>query len=242
MQVCIATGRNLHSARRITQSLNWHPHLVAGNGCLTIHENGDCLARSKMSALALDRVLSYSAATGVYIHAETEHEMLTCHAGPERLLYEQRAGVPVRQVDRETLERAEPMNLLLVAPPESILDHKAQLDVALSDHGQTVRSEKDYLDILPSGVGKAVALRGLSDLLGIRAEEVAALGDYENDLQMLGWAGFPAAVGNCTPSVRAVSKRVFSRNDEGGAAEFVRWIVYNGRSLVTHAPTGELKR
>ncbi|HPS81550.1 MAG TPA: Cof-type HAD-IIB family hydrolase, partial [Candidatus Limiplasma sp.] len=52
------------------------------------------------------------------------------------------------------------------------------------------------LEIMPTGVGKGSALAGLAHRLGLSREEVMAIGDYDNDLDMIRYAGFGVAMGN----------------------------------------------
>ena len=56
---------------------------------------------------------------------------------------------------------------------------------------------------------------------GIPLAEVAALGDSENDREMLLAVGFPVAMGNAPPSIRAVGRMVADTNDNGGAAKAI---------------------
>jgi hydroxymethylpyrimidine pyrophosphatase-like HAD family hydrolase len=55
----------------------------------------------------------------------------------------------------------------------------------------------------------------------LHRDEVAAVGDYLNDLEMVRWAGFSGAVANATSEVREQADLVVASNDHGGAAEFI---------------------
>ena len=74
------------------------------------------------------------------------------------------------------------------------------------------------------GIHKGNALRDLSQARGIARKDVMAFGDYENDLQMLAWAGWSVAMGNAIPPVAATAKYHTARNDEHGVAQAIyRW-------------------
>ena len=51
--------------------------------------------------------------------------------------------------------------------------------------------------------------------------QVMAIGDSENDITMLKYAGLGVAMGNATDSVKAVAKEVALTNDESGVAKII---------------------
>lgn len=75
------------------------------------------------------------------------------------------------------------------------------------------------LEVLPFGCGKGLGVRKVCDSLGIDVEsELMALGDAENDADMLGAAAIGIAVGNACPAAREGADLVMEAgNDEGGA-------------------------
>mgnify|MGYP001807295667 FL=1 len=90
---------------------------------------------------------------------------------------------------------------------------------------ELVRSEADYVEFLPVGIHKGRGLQILCETLGVRAEEVAAIGDYFNDQEMLEWAGYAGAMGGAPEALRAKADIVVSGHDEGGVANFVESIL-----------------
>ena len=89
---------------------------------------------------------------------------------------------------------------------------------------RTEYPERDLciLDLLPPGISKGWALRRLSEERGILREQVMAIGDNYNDLEMLRWAGHPVLMGNAPPELQQIGLREgweqTARNDEDGVA------------------------
>ncbi len=79
-------------------------------------------------------------------------------------------------------------------------------------------SEPEYLEFLPAHANKGEALATLSQSLEIPQQNVMAIGDYLNDLEMVSWAGFGVAMGNAVDEVKATAKAITGINDEGGVA------------------------
>lgn len=76
--------------------------------------------------------------------------------------------------------------------------------------------------IVPCGASKATGLAVGLERLGIRPEEVIAVGDDENDLAMFGAVGLRVAVGNAVDAVKAAADVVLDAPNGEGVAAFVR--------------------
>ena len=74
---------------------------------------------------------------------------------------------------------------------------------------------------LPSGVNKASGFKAVLQELQIPAEQAVAVGDAENDIAFLQAAGFPVAVANALPSVKAVARWVTPSPAGEGIVELI---------------------
>lgn len=86
-------------------------------------------------------------------------------------------------------------------------------------------SWSNNLEIMPSGVNKGTALAELAGMLGLDAAQVMAMGDYDNDLDMIRYAGLGVAMGNASERVKTVADHVTLTNEESGVAEAIRRFV-----------------
>ncbi len=83
-------------------------------------------------------------------------------------------------------------------------------------------SWNDNLELMPTNVNKGTALKELAERLGLQAEQVMAIGDYDNDLDMLAYAGLGVAMGNASDNVMRLANVVTKTNREHGVAEAIR--------------------
>ena len=69
-----------------------------------------------------------------------------------------------------------------------------------------VAGQGEWLDMMPPGVNKGTGLSHLLSYLGIDPKDVMAIGDNDNDREMLEMVGVPAAVTSAKPAIRAIAK------------------------------------
>jgi Cof subfamily protein (haloacid dehalogenase superfamily) len=81
-----------------------------------------------------------------------------------------------------------------------------------------------WLDLAPTGVSKASGLEAVCRRLGVAAEDVLAIGDGRNDLEMLRWVGRGVAMGQAPDEVKSAADDVTAVVEHDGAAlELERW-------------------
>lgn len=90
---------------------------------------------------------------------------------------------------------------------------------------ELVGSLKYNIEINAAGVNKGKGLIKLGELLGICREEIMACGDGDNDVEMLGEAGFGVAMENAEEEVKRAADYITETNDEDGVAKAIERFV-----------------
>jgi Cof subfamily protein (haloacid dehalogenase superfamily) len=100
-------------------------------------------------------------------------------------------------------------------------DHHEVLEVA----GFPFGAERFAVRVQPRGCSKGAALARLAAQLGIARADVAAVGDWLNDISMLSWAGRSFAMGHAPEIVRATATDTLSSTAAtgGGVAEAIEF-------------------
>jgi len=223
VRVCLATGRIWPSARRFVEALGADPPVILYNGGMVYDFARDevwfTVPLPMQQAKDVLRILRRRPAVQphlyvgdkVYIPAMTE----------ATLIYEQkdnlRAEVAGDLVDWLTVD---PMKILMIGERPALQAVARDID-ALPYQVNHVFSEINYLEVLPPGVSKGVALRAMAERLGVEREAIIAAGDNLNDLAMIEYAGLGVAMGNAPEALRARADFVAPSNDEHGLQEVI---------------------
>lgn len=119
--------------------------------------------------------------------------------------------------------------IFCTAVEEEILAvEKALRTHELGEQFDYIRSEKALFEILPKGVGKALALTKLAEYLNVDMSHTIAIGDYDNDASMLAAAGVGVAVSNASKAALAAADRVTVSNEEHAIARVIQEIENGG--------------
>lgn len=84
-----------------------------------------------------------------------------------------------------------------------------------------VRSAQTLFEILPKGANKGLSLSKLVEHLGVDRKKTVAIGDYENDVEMLRCAALGVAVANACPAAKDAADALTVSNEEHAVARVI---------------------
>jgi Cof subfamily protein (haloacid dehalogenase superfamily) len=152
----------------------------------------------------------------------------------ETVTYADRSGVtPTAVRDLRSLLTTAPTKLLAMSTdPDLITQTLAQLKSRFSPQQlYLTTSVAHFLEATHPSVNKGAAVRYLAeDLLGLKSDNVLAIGDNFNDLEMLEYAGVGVAMGDAPIAVKQVAQWVAPGVDEDGVAIAIRRFLLNAES------------
>ena len=80
------------------------------------------------------------------------------------------------------------------------------------------------IHVMSEGMDKFVGVRKACDVLGLGVDRVAAVGDSENDIRMIGGCGWGVAIGNADEQTKAAASFVTQGSNGEGVVEALRWL------------------
>ncbi|MCG7523607.1 HAD hydrolase family protein [Streptomyces sp. OfavH-34-F] len=224
--VVIATGRNEVSAGRYHDELGLRTPLIVYNGARVV----DPLSGTRLLDLDLGDSwqplrddLLHQLPDGVGAVAFAGEDAHILRPAPALAAYAGRDRIELRE---DAVHRA-PTKVMLIADRPG-LGPLARLAARHCPAARLLQSEDTYLEILPQGAGKEVAVRRLAERAGVPMERVAAIGDNPNDTAMVRAAGLGAAVGDGHQEVRAAADLVVGPCGLGAVADLVERVLEGG--------------
>jgi len=118
-----------------------------------------------------------------------------------------------------------PTKILAIGKPEDLAVIREDMLSEFKDTLYITGSQPQYLELMANGVSKANALQMLAKRFGIPRQNIMAVGDSHNDVEMLEYAGIGVAVANAVGRAREEADYVTSALYSDGVAEAIRKFV-----------------
>lgn len=111
--------------------------------------------------------------------------------------------------------------ILFIDDYDKILKLRKELPQRLVKKYEITNSIPECLEFVNKGITKSKALNFICEKCNINNTEVVAIGDGDNDLQMINFAGLGVAMGNATAYLKEKSDYVTLSNNEDGVAKVI---------------------
>lgn len=98
---------------------------------------------------------------------------------------------------------------------------KKELEKETDNQISSLFSLPFFLEVTSTRVSKGIALQQIAEYYGVSRQEVIAIGDGENDIAMLQYAGIGIAMGNAPDSVKKHADEVTYTNNENGVGHVI---------------------
>lgn len=105
---------------------------------------------------------------------------------------------------------------LFIGPPDVLVVLRQDLEAVIGSDARLVRTASHYLELVPAAASKGSALSCLAEHLGVPLPRVVAVGDQDNDLDMICAAGLGVAMPGAPEAVRSAADWVAPPAADGG--------------------------
>ncbi len=235
IEIVLVTGRRHTFALPIAKQLGFDLWLISSNGAVTRSLRGETFHRDLMPRETCRRLCQgmqeFRGNTVLTFDKETKGAIVL-----ERM---DELGASIRRWLEKNIEyiefvipienalTMEPVQAMFCGTMERMSSALAVLEkLGMNDSITVLRTEYperdlSMIDVLNAGCSKGHALERWAAYRGIPREQVMAVGDNHNDVEMLEFAGHPVIMGNACEELRARGWRVTGGNHECGLAAAV---------------------
>ncbi|WP_327639798.1 Cof-type HAD-IIB family hydrolase [Kribbella sp. NBC_00482] len=218
--VTLATGRNERSAGRYHRQLGLETPMILYNGARIVDPATgarmlDLTLGDTWAAIERDALPGLPDTIGVVGFQDLDAYVIK--PAPALSEYAARDGIDLKTSPMP----GPPTKAMLIAEAPGDLTEPAGLISGAHTGVRLVRSEKTYLEILPAHADKGSALRTLAVLTGLDLDQVVAIGDNPNDLELIQTAALGVAVGDGHPLVRDIADLVVTTCTQAAVADLI---------------------
>lgn len=228
VHVVVSTGRIVGEAADFALQMGTDDLMVTGGGAaLGLASTRTCLERTSIpweiavrAAAILERANLF---TMTYC---AEQIFMTPHCNSLFSSYKKNEGflsskLVVPSVAEYIATNHLAVDKLFCRCPNPIILQNARRQLEQLKGVRVFSSAADNLEIVNPITNKAVALRKLAASFDTDLAHTIAIGDSENDLEMLQAVGMPVAMGNAAENVKAFAKYITADNNHGGVAQAI---------------------
>lgn len=225
-EVMIATGRPYRSSEMYYHELNLNTPIVNFNGAFIHHPRSNQwgVYHTPLDIkVAKDIVEALESFSFHNIIAEVIDDVYF-HYHDEKLLDIFSLGKPnITTGDLRNFLKESPTSMLIHTEEEHVQEirkHLSQVHAEVIEHRRWA-DPWHVIEIVKSGLNKAVGLKKVSEYLHIPRERIIAFGDEDNDFEMIEYAGRGIAMGNGIEQLKTIANEVTLTNEEDGIAIFL---------------------
>lgn len=227
--IVLCTGRPIRGVEDYLKELNLtsdDDYVITFNGALAQNvKTRETLAHHTLDIHDYYALHRLSLELDLHFHTETMDAMYTSNRdiSPYTVIESGMTNMPLHYRTPEEMDRNMTISKMMIIDEPSLLDERIpQIPSEFTEKYEFVKSMPFFLEVLNKQASKGNALADLAERLGIKQEEVMAIGDNLNDLTMIEYAGCGVAMGNAEEAVKEIANQVTKTNDEDGVAYAVK--------------------
>lgn len=218
--VTIATGREYEITHQFANMLGLTGPIICFQGAVIQDaQTGEPIARDTLSLAATHRLIDVSRSLNVALTLFASGAAYTeCMTSQGKTFLNYIGTTMVEVDDLKQAMTEQPIKGMIIHAPEDGEAICAQLQANLDGSLKVFRSLENLIEITGANVSKGHALATLAAHYGIDQSEVMAIGDQDNDVDMIAWAGVGVAMGDASPNAIAAADFIAPPLAEEGAA------------------------
>lgn len=245
VKIMLATGKNFAACKSLIDQLGITEPGIYTQGLTINNADGSVRHQQTLDANIARQVITFAEDRGFAVVVYANGGLLARSSNPyiEEMHTKWGEVKPQYVGPLQNILHSTPVNKVQVLSAHDARKIKAlrwQLSAQLNGSARLVSGGVDYmLEIVPPGGSKGKALRALLKEMKIDPRHVIAIGDAENDVEMIQAAGIGVAVENGQQVIKDAADEVTASNDEDGVALILEKYILGETVEAENAPEAE---
>lgn len=239
IHVAITTGRVYNIAKVYSDLIGLKTPIIASNGAYIGASNGEELYKNSMSKKEVDDFYNIAKKYSLTSYLAVKSGIVSLKELPKDNMY-MKINKDLPEKQQVTLEVFESVDNIFEKYPNDILKgiciedmDKKKLKKAreelnrLNDNLEIVASWNNNFEVMKKNSSKGFAVKKLGEIMNVSRENIMCIGDSENDLSMIRYAGIGVAMGNAIDYIKGEADYVTDSNVNLGVAKAIRKYALN---------------
>ena len=236
VKIAISTGRIFTSAKYYAHILGISAPIIASNGAyIREKDKNEIIYKSILSKEQCMDIINITKKYDFNFYLNTCDTIISSKPYPKGYTYlEMSSELPedmkIKLEVNTDLEEGvlkkngEIIKAICISNDSEILE-KARQEILNLKSLEVVSSLGDNFEIMNKGVSKGKGVQKLAEFYGLTSDEVICMGDGENDLSMIEYAGLGIAMGNAPDFIKEKANYITDTNDNDGVAKAIEKFV-----------------
>ena len=237
VKIVLSSGRSFYRLERFIDALDLRKEnqctICFNGGMIVENKTKEMLYSKNLNAEEVEELIQLGKALRlpIMIYSRDTHYVETI---PEVVQKNTKnlKGMNLKVVNFNQINFNKPENYIykvcFIDKPEKIIEKRKQISEEILKKYEITSSVPEYLEIVKKGIKKSEAIKVVMEKYHIQQDEVMAIGDGENDVEMLEFAGLGIAMENAKEEVKRFANDVTTSNNHDGVANAIEKYILGG--------------
>lgn len=233
VKVVLCSGRPLAGVKQFLNDMDItanDQYVITFNGAVIESVTGKLLKKAGLDFATYQKIDQYSYAHDVpYNIVDANSNIITSNLDVSWITvvqaWENSAGILVRKPE-ELSKNCQVIKAVFCDEAKKLDAIEADVVKEFGQDNYVVRAHDYFLEVMHKNVNKGVALKFLAEKLGIKTDEVLAIGDERNDIPMFNVAGTAVVMANGSDAAKEHADYITLSNDENGIEQAFNKFVF----------------
>lgn len=220
IRIILASGRDFPAIKPFLYKLETEDLSICMNGCKVYDYSGKLIFDESIDKKTSEEIIKLCEEKEIYIILFM-NENIYVEKSFNYMDYENYTGkgIEVGKISKFINNKADNIyKILLVGEHERLLEIKKILKLEYKGKVNAIFSLPQFLEIFSNRIDKGLMLKKIANLHNISPEKVLSIGDWDNDISMIEFAGLGVAMGNGSSKLKEKADFITKTNEEHGVA------------------------
>lgn len=224
--VVLATGRMYAATVNIARRIGLKTPLITYQGSMVrkFNDSDEILLHDTISDSLARKIIDELRSFNIQINVYLDDKMYVEYESPLLIEYAEKRDIHYNKVKNfDNIKVFCPTKILFIeGDPDRTSEIRDYLRSKYSDDLYITKSTPIFGEVVSNKASKGKALKLLADMWKISKDEIMAIGDQDNDIELFEAAGLRIAMGNATKDLKKKADYITDSVDNDGAAKAIQ--------------------